>query len=320
MMAISTTDESAAPRKSPAAQRPARRPARNRRRRYDWLAYAFIAPTGLGLAILYMWPAIQTFWFSFTSWGPFGGNTWIGVQNYRDLFASATFWQTLGNSLLYTVLGLVTIPIALLLAALLNKPGLRGVSVYRALYFLPFVTLTAAVGLMWGWLYNGDYGAINQILRTFGLTGTYWVSNPRTTVIAIGMVIIWSQIGYYLIILTAGIKSIPRDFYEAAQLDGAGPIRQFFSITVPLISPSLFFSSVICVIQSLQVFDLIYVMMDERNPAFGSAQSVVGLFYQLAFQQNDRGMAAALAFVLLLLIAALTIVQFRLQRRWVTYG
>lgn len=290
-----------------------------RRRRIDWLAYAFIAPTGLGLAILYMWPAIQTFWFSFSKWGPFGGNTWIGVKNYQDLFGSDVFWQSLGNSLLYTMLGLVTIPVALVLAALMNKPGLRGVTVYRTLYFLPFVTLSVSVGMVWRWLYNGDYGFINQLLGVFGITGTYWISNPRTAVVAIGTIIIWSQIGYYLVILTAGIKGIPRTYYEAAQLDGAGPFRQFFTITIPLISPSLFFSSVICVINSLQVFDLIYIIVTDQNPAFGGAQSVVGLFFQMAFLQNDRGMAAALAFVLLILIAGLTVIQFRLQRKWVTY-
>ncbi|MFD9905381.1 carbohydrate ABC transporter permease [Streptomyces sp. NPDC059063] len=288
--------------------------------RNEKAAYWFIAPLGIGFAVFYFWPMIQTFYFSFTEFGPFGGHTWTGGDNYARVVRDVTVWQALGNTLIYCGIGLTALPVAIVVAALLNRRGLRGVAVYRALYFVPFVTLPVAVGLVWNWLYNGDFGLLNEVLGWVGVDRHYWVSDPSTAVFAIGAVMVWSTTGYYLIIFMAGIKGIPQDYYEAAELDGAGVFRRFFTITLPLLSPTIFFASVICMIQSLQTFDLIYIMMAERNPAVGDTQSVVGLFYKWAFVENAQGAAAALAFLLMLLIAALTYLQFRLQKRWVHYG
>ncbi|MER5254479.1 MULTISPECIES: sugar ABC transporter permease [unclassified Streptomyces] len=283
-------------------------------------AYLFVAPLGIGFAVFYFWPLLQTFYFSFTEFGAFGGHTWIGTDNYVRVLKDVTVWQALGNTLIYCVIGLLALPIAIGVAALLNRRGLRGVSLYRALYFIPFVTLPVAVGLVWNWLYNGDYGLINEVFEWFGADRRYWVSDPSTAVYAIGTVMVWSTTGYYLIIFMAGIKGIPQDYYEAAELDGAGPLRRFFTITLPLLSPTIFFASIICMINSLQTFDLIYIMMAEKNPAIGDTQSVVSLFYKWAFVENAQGAAAALAFLLMLIIAALTLMQFRLQKRWVHYA
>ncbi|WP_409234511.1 carbohydrate ABC transporter permease [Streptomyces sp. PA5.6] len=283
-------------------------------------AYWFIAPLGLGFAVFYFWPLLQTLYFSFTEFGAFGGHTFIGTDNYLRVVKDVTVWQALGNTLIYCVIGLMALPIAIVVASLLNRRGLRGVSVYRALYFIPFVTLPVAVGLVWNWLYNGDFGLVNEILSWFGVDRHYWVSDPSTAVYAIGTVMVWSTTGYYLVIFMAGVKGIPQDYYEAAELDGAGPLRRFFTITLPLLSPTIFFASVICMINSLQTFDLIYIMMAEKNPAIGDTQSVVGLFYKWAFVENAQGAAAALAFLLMLVIAALTYLQFRIQKRWVHYA
>ncbi|MFK4070383.1 carbohydrate ABC transporter permease [Streptomyces sp. NPDC029674] len=284
------------------------------------VAYWYIAPLGIGFAVFYFWPLLQTFYYSFTEFGAFGGHTFIGTDNYVRVVKDVTVWQALGNTLIYSVIGLMALPVAIVVASLLNRRGLRGVSVYRALYFVPFVTLPVAVGLVWNWLYNGDFGLINEILSWIGVDGRYWVSDPSTAVYAIGAVIVWSTTGYYLVIFMAGIKGIPRDYYEAAELDGAGALRRFFTITLPLLSPTIFFASVICMINSLQTFDLIYIMMGESNPAIGDTQSVVGLFYKWAFVENAQGAAAALAFLLMLVIAALTYLQFRIQKRWVHYA
>ncbi|MHC5256746.1 carbohydrate ABC transporter permease [Streptomyces sp. UC4497] len=283
-------------------------------------AYVFIAPIGLGFLLFYLWPMLQTFGFSFTHFGPFGGNTWTGGENYARVLQDVTVWRAIGNTLLYGAIGLLTLPLSIAVAALLNRRGLRGVAVYRALYFIPFVTLPVAVGLVWNWLYNGNFGLLNEVLSWFGVSRHFWASDPSTALWAIGVVAVWQSVGYYLIIFIAGIKGIPQDYYEAAELDGAGPVRRFFTITIPLLSPSIFFAAVICVINSLQMFDLIYVMMSPMNPALGSTQSVVSLFYQWAFQQNNQGAAAALAFLLMLLTAALTFLQFRLQKKWVHYA
>ncbi|KUL50101.1 carbohydrate ABC transporter permease [Streptomyces sp. NRRL S-1521] len=294
--------------------------SRPRPRKNQRAAYLFIAPLGIGFAVFYFWPLLQTFAFSFTEFGAFGGHTFIGGDNYARVIKDVTVWQALGNTLIYSAIGLTALPIAIVVASLLNRRGLRGVALYRALYFVPFVTLPVAVGLVWNWLYNGDYGLLNEVLGRLGVDRNHWVSDPSTAVYAIGAVMVWSTTGYYLIIVMAGIKGIPRDYYEAAELDGAGALRRFFTITLPLLSPTLFFASIICMINSLQTFDLIYIMMAEKNPAIGDTQSIVGLFYKWAFIENAQGAAAALAFLLMLLIAALTFLQFRLQKRWVHYG
>jgi multiple sugar transport system permease protein len=295
-------------------------PARPYRRRQR-SAYLFIAPVGLGLGIFYLYPAVSTFVLSFAEWGPFGGHTFTGLTNYVTVFRLDAFWTALGNTLLYMLIGLLTLPVAILFAVLLNRDGLRGVTVYRALYFIPFITLPVASGMVWKWLYNGDFGLINQFLGIFGLPGTYWVSNPATALFAIGIVQVWSQVGYYLVIFIAGLKAIPKEYSEAAEIDGAGAFRRFWHITLPLLSPSIFFCAVINIILTLQIFDLVYVMSASAtvNPAFGASQSIVSLFYEKAFVEADKGTATSLAFLLMLLIAALTFVQFRLQRRWVNY-
>ncbi|WP_230687060.1 carbohydrate ABC transporter permease [Catellatospora vulcania] len=309
---------------------PAPVPARRRRRwrhrgaEAAW-AYLLIAPTGLGLAVFYLWPVLQTGYFSFTEWGPFGGHEWVGLDNYRTLAADDEVLTALRNTVAYTLLGLLGIPLAVLFAALLNRPRLRGVSVYRALFFLPVVTMPVAVAMVWRWLYNGDYGLINYLLSLAGVDGPHWIADPATALYAMVAVGIWTSLGYNIVIFLAGMQSIPREYYEAASIDGAGALAQFRRITLPLLSPSLFFVSVLSVIGSLQLFDLVYVMggsgqAARANPAFPRIQTVVHLFYDKAFYTNDRGYAAAIVMALLVLIVVLTAIQFRLQKRWVHYG
>lgn len=301
-----------------------RRSWRHKRSEALW-AYLLIAPTGLGLAVFYLWPVLQTAYFSFTEWGPFGGHEWIGLENYRTLVRDGEALRALANTVLYTVLGLAGIPVAVVFAALLNRRRLRGVAVYRMLFFLPMVTMPVAAAMVWRWLYNGDYGLINYVLSIVGIHGPHWIADPATALYALAAVGIWSTLGYNLIIFLAGMQAIPREYYEAAAIDGAGPLVQFRRITLPLLSPSIFFVSVLSVIGSLQLFDLVYVIggsgqAARNNPAYPRIQTVVALFYEKAFSSNDRGYAAAIVMALLLLIVALTAVQFRLQRRWVHYG
>ncbi|SEF76822.1 multiple sugar transport system permease protein [Nonomuraea solani] len=296
---------------------------RGRRTEALW-GYAFIAPTGLGLAIFYLWPVLQTAYFSFTEWGAFGGHTWTGLDNYARLLGDPEVGRAVLNTLTYTVLGLVGIPLAIVFAALLNRKGLRGVGAYRTAFFLPVVTMPVAVAMLWRWLYNGDYGLVNQVLAVVGIDGPNWIADPATAMYALIVVGIWSSIGYNLIIFLAGMQAIPKELYEAAAMDGAGRIRQFFTITLPMLSPTAFFISIVSVIGSLQLFDLVFVMTGSgpaarANPAYGRLQTVVQLFYERAFVTNDRGYAAAIVIALLVLIAALTVAQFRLQRKWVHY-
>ncbi|WP_425389391.1 carbohydrate ABC transporter permease [Cryptosporangium arvum] len=301
-----------------------------RRRRTDWRealwGYALIAPTGIGLAVFYLWPVLQTAYLSFTEAGPFGGpSEWVGLENYQELISDPEVGRSLVNTLAYTALGLIGIPIAVVIAALLSRPGLRGVAVYRTFFFLPVVTTPVAVAMIWRWIYSGDFGILNYLLSLVGIEGPHWIADSRTALIAMVIVGIWMGLGYNLVIFIAAVKGIPRHYYEAAEIDGAGPVQQFFRITVPLLSPTIFFVSVVSVIGSLQLFDLVYVLAggsnqaSRANPAFESMETIVYLFYAEAFQNNDKGYGAAIAMILLALIVALTAVQFRLQKRWVTY-
>lgn len=284
-----------------------------------WWALLFIGPTALGLLVFYLWPTVRTFILSFTQSGPFGGSAFAGLENYARLAEDPALGRALINTAIYMLIALVGIPLAVAIAALLNTTGLKGRSVYRMLYFLPVVTMPAAIALVWKMLYNGDYGILNQALHVVGIQGGSWLTNPATALYAVALVGIWAGLGTDIVIFLAGLQGIPDTLMEAASLDGAGPIRTFFSITVPLLSPSIFFVSVINVIGSLQVFDLVYLMIGRTNPALPDTRTIVYLFYQAGFIDNDRGYAAAIAFLLLIIILGLTIVQFRLQKKWVHY-
>lgn len=306
-----------------AAPRNPRGAARTRRRspmrQSAWWAVLFVGPTALGLGLFYLWPAVRTLYISFTETGPFGGSTWAGLDNYVRLFRDPDLPQALLNTLGYSVVALIGIPLAMIIAGLLNTPGLAGRGIYRTLYFLPVVTMPAAIAIVWRMIYNGDYGILNSFVGLFGADGTSWLTNPSTVLVAIAVVGVWASLGTNIVIFLAGLQGVPTELLEASELDGAGPVRRFLTVTAPMISPSVFFVSVMTLISSLQVFDLVYVMVGEGNPALPQAKTIVYLFYEEGFRTHDQGMAAAIACVLLVLIMFVTVIQFALQRKWVHY-
>lgn len=302
---------------------PVRRPAGRRAGVGEpggWWAFAFIAPAVLGLAALYLWPFLSTVIKSFQDVPAFGPATFVGLGNYTELLGDPEFWKAFGNSALYTAIILLGIPLAVVLAALIEQVG-RGRAVYRVLFFLPVVTLPVAIGMVWRFIYNGDFGLLNTVLSWFGVEGRFWVADPRYTIWAFGAVGIWMSLGINMIILGAGLQAIPKDLYEASALDGAGRVRQFRHITVPLLTPSIFFVTILSVIAALQMFDLIFVMLrGVNNTALADSKTIVYLFYEKAFVQFHQGYGAAIAVVLLIVIMIATALQFRLQRSWVFYG
>ena len=284
---------------------------------WGWL---FILPTMLGLMILNIIPIFQTIYQSFFKTGAFGkGNIYIGFENYQRMFADKAVWQALINTFKYTLVEVpASIIIALVLAVLLNQK-IKGRTIYRTIYFLPMVAAPAAVAMVWRWLYNSEFGLLNHLLNSIGLKSVNWISNPDIAYISIAVVGIWSVIGYNMVLFLAGLQEIPNDYYEAAEIDGASPIRQFFSITVPLISPTMFFVSVTRIIGGMQVFDSIYMMLDISNPAFPKTQSLVYLFYKYSFIESNRGYGSTIVMLLLVVILIITVIQLRLQKRWVKY-
>lgn len=284
-----------------------------------WAAF-FVAPFFVGIGVFYLWPIVQTAYFSFTKWGAFGGSEFIGTANYERLVSDPAVPGAILHTVVYTVIVLVAVPIAAGLASLLNRPGLRFARVFRVLYFLPYLTMPVAVALVWQMIFNGNFGIVNGSLAAIGIDGPAWLTTPGLALVTVSFVGAWMFIGFDIIILSAGMRAIPSEVYEAASLDGASRTRQFWRITLPLLSPSIFFLVVINVIAGFQVFDLLFAMLGTTNPVMGDTQSLVYLFYSESFLQNDKGYGAAIAIFILLLICAVTFVQFRLQRKWVTYA
>ncbi|WP_413774800.1 carbohydrate ABC transporter permease [Cytobacillus firmus] len=293
--------------------------AKTRKRSDYFWAYLMIAPTMLGLFIFYLWPIVQNFYFSFTEWGAFGQYEWTGLDNYKRLLEDATLLQAFKNTSIYIIF---TVPIGIFLsiivAVLLNQ-NIKGKSFYRTLYFLPVITMPAAIAMVWKWLYNADYGMFNYLLSLVGIEGPQWVSDPNIALYSIIAVAIWSGIGYNMVIFLSGLQGIPKMYYEAAEIDGAGPVTVFFKITLPLLSPVIFFVSIMSLIGAFQVFDLIFMMIGKSSTALESTQSIVYLFYQHAFVLNDKGYAAAIAVLLLAVILIITAIQMVLQKKWVHY-
>lgn len=281
--------------------------------------WAFILPTALGLGVFYIVPAFTTIYFSFSSWGPFGGHTFTGLDNYRRLVADPDIGYSIVNTLLYTLILCAGIPVAIYLAALINRESLRGKAVYRTLYFLPVVTMPAAISMVWRLIYNGQLGILNYVLSLVGIQGPTWLQDPHWALLAIGLVGVWASLGYNMILFSAGLQSIPKELYEAAEIDGASAWQQFRYLTVPLLSPTVFFVMILTIIGGFQVFDLIYLMAGHANPAIQSVETLVWLFYQDGFYSNDMGYGSAIAVLIFVLTAVFTAIQFSMQRKWVNY-
>ena len=290
------------------------------RQKKDWFAgYVFIAPVTLGLLVFYIWPFIQNFWFSFNNVNKFNVTHFIGLDNYKQLIGDAEVWTTFGNTLKYVVF---TVPIGLFLsiciAALLNAK-IRGTSIYRTLYFLPSVTMAAAVAMVWKWVFNEKMGILNSIIASLGGERVGWLTNPKTALFIVMLVGLWMSVGYNMIILLAGMQGIPKTYYEAASIDGAGGLAQFFKITIPLLTPSIFFVMITSIISGFQVFDVVYMMVLKSNPAYESTQTVVMLFYRQAFDYGYKGYAAAISILIFIAIMIVTIFQLIGQKKWVNY-
>lgn len=278
---------------------------------------AFVAPTMIGLIVLNFYPIVYTIYQSFCRTGDFGrGNTFIGVTNYVSVLTSSEFWGSLVNTFKYAIIEVpFGIAIGLLMAVLLNrKIFFRGG--YRTIFFLPMVAAPAAVAMVWKFLYNQQFGLINNL---FGLNVS-WVSDPNIAWISIGIIGVWSIVGYNMILFLSGLQEIPHDYYEAAEIDGASGVRQFFSITLPLLSPTTFFILQTRIIGALQIFDLVYMVMDETNQALSSVQSVVYLFYKYAFTNGNRGYGAAIVVCMLVIIMILTFILQKSEKKWVFYN
>jgi multiple sugar transport system permease protein/sn-glycerol 3-phosphate transport system permease protein len=277
---------------------------RRSRRRERRTALVMLAPSLLFLAAFTYWPILRSAAYGFYD-VQLGSKEifFVGWENYVRLWHDELFWTSLRNTVLYMV---ITVPgsigLALLLAVALDR-GLRGTALYRATFFYPVMIPSVAAGMVWVFLYAPGYGPINALMAWVGLPKLEWLYDPRWALPAIIFMSLWKYAGYFMLILLAALQLVPRDLYEAARLDGVSGFRQLVHITVPLISPTLYFVVVIGVLHAYQIFDYVFVMT-QGGPA--DATNVLTFYiYQNAFQFQDIGTASAIANVLLLVVGAL---------------
>lgn len=281
-----------------------------------WWGYFFIAPQLIGMLAFSIIPLGFAFGLSFMKWDGFGEREFIGLTNYIGQFRDDNFITALVNTAYYSILVIpVGIALALLVALALNK--VKGKTVYRVFFFMPVVTSSVSIGVIWMWLLNGDIGLINQLLAMVGIDGPNWLTDRNLVLPSIAGLSIWWGLGTNMVIFLAGLQGISRSYYEAADIDGATSFQKFRHITFPLLSPTTFFVAIMTVIGSFQVFDQAYVMT-QGGPGKAS-YTLVYHIYDTAFGRSAFGPSSASAMVLFVIILIFTLIQFSVSRKWVHY-
>ncbi|MEV6304446.1 sugar ABC transporter permease [Actinoplanes sp. NPDC051861] len=292
--------------------------AGRRRGRLVWrntaVGWSFLLPNFAGFAILTLVPVVLLFYYSFTEWNIFGGSTWSGTANFRQLWNDSSFWTALRNTFYYAVFHIpLTIAVSLSLALLLNRK-LRGVAFFRTVAFFPYITSIVAIAQIWNMLFSPGYGPVNEILRAIGVDNPPgWTTSADWSMPAVIIVGTWRDMGYYMLLFLAGLQTIRAELYEAATVDGAGPWQRFRAVTLPGLRPTTFFITVLLTINSFKIFDLILVMTDG-----GPGQSTLVLsqyIFQKGFEENQYGYASAVSIVLFAICFLVTIVQFLVNKR-----
>ncbi|MCR8660226.1 carbohydrate ABC transporter permease [Paenibacillus endoradicis] len=298
--------------------------ARNKRRllvaRETMAGYLFISPMVLLATVLTIIPILLSGVISFTDWNFIAGLDsikFIGFDNYAKMFSDDDFLKSLNNNLLLILVIPVSLFISLILAVLINNSTYFK-SFFKVIYFMPFISSFVAVAVLWRVLFHPSNGPINNFLMSIGISNPpAWLADPSFSLISVMIIMIWAGVGFEMIIFMAGLQNISKDLYEAADIDGASKVRQFFKITIPLLSPTTFFLLITGIVGSFKVFDLIMILTN-GGPA-GSTSVIVFYLYKVAFIQLKSGYASAIGIMLLIIILAITVIQWIGQKKWVNY-
>jgi len=292
------------------AQASARLPATRAER---WAGLVLASPALLVFTVFMFVPLVLTVWYSLHRYSGFGRMRWLGAQNYSDIVADPTFWKALVNTVGFTAF---SVPLSIVLglsAALLLNRALPGRTLFRALFYVPVVISGVAAGIIWLRLFDPLTGILNQLLTAVGLPDVDWQGNGTAALVSIVVVSAWQGVGFGMVIYLAGLQGIPRELYEAGAVDGAVGWRRFRHITWPLLRPTTFFLVVYSIIQSFQVFDVVYVLT--RGGPGTATTFLVQYAYDQGFNQRRQGYAAALGVVMYVIVLLLTLVQWRISRR-----
>ncbi len=272
---------------------------------------AFVLPSLLGCALFIFLPSFFSFLLSFSSWDLLSSINFVGIKNYIDLFQSNEFYFVLSNTVIYaiavTILGTI---IPFVLANVINSK-IRCSNAFKTMYFLPFVTPMIVIAMVWQWIFDPNIGFVNTLFKT----NIQWLYDVNLALPVIIFISVWKLIGYNMVIFLSGFASLSDSVYEAAKIDGANPVQTFFKITIPMMSPTIFFVFLITTISSFQVFDLIY-LMTQGGPN-NSTNVLVYWLYKNAFELFNIGKASAIAYVLFVFILVLTLIQWKLKKNWV---
>ncbi|MGG4144931.1 sugar ABC transporter permease [Paenibacillus algorifonticola] len=282
-------------------------------RKEGYYGYLFVLAPVVGYLLFTLYPLLYSLYGSFTDWDGLGQMTFIGLDNFKDILADELFYKASFNTI-FMMIGIpIEITLALLLAMGLNRK-MFGTTTFRVIYYVPVISSLAAVSILWQWAYNGDYGLVNQFLALFGFEGPNWLTDKYTVKPALILMMIWKNIGYSMLLYLAALQSVPKDYYEAAQLDGANSWSIFWNITFPMVKPVTFFIVVTKIIGGAQIFTEVNIMTPTGGPEYSSA-TVVFYVWKKAFENLQMGYASGMAMLLGLFIFVITLVQFRMNER-----
>lgn len=278
----------------------------------------FVLPAVIPLTVFWIYPMIKSIFISFTDWDYITSDyNIVGLANYKDLFSDPAFFDSLKNTLVFTLGTLIpTIVLGLAIAVVLKK-NIKGGALYKAIIFSPWITPTVAISIVWSWILEPEYGLANYLLKLFNLPQLQWLKSSDTAMLGVIIVTVWKGLGWAMVFYLTALEKVPHEIYEAADVDGADSWRKFRSITLPLISPTTFFLTIITTINSLQAYDQIQVLT-QGGPS-GSTRTILYLYYQTAFENFNIGKATSIAVVMLIITASLSLIQFAASKRWVHY-
>lgn len=289
-------------------------------RREAFWGYLMIAPVIIGLALFFYYALGTSLYISMTQWDVLTAPQWVGFDNYTHLLSDPIFQKSLVNTAYYTLLSVPSGLIVSLLLALALNTRIRFRNVYRLIFFLPVLTMPIAIAVVWRWIYNPDFGLLNLVLKTFGVPRIKWLSDASWAIPSLTIFSVWAGSGYGMVIFLAGLQNIPREYYEAAEVDGANRWQLIRYVTLPLLTPTIFFNLVTSFISACQVFDVIYGLYSTNGgKAPEYVRSIVYIIYDEGFHFFRMGNASAAAWILFIIILIITIVQLRVQKRWVHY-
>jgi multiple sugar transport system permease protein len=286
--------------------------------KWKWVAL-FLLPGLLGLSLFVLYPILSSFWLAFHDWNLLRPPEFVGLGNFQELFGDGDFWRALRYTLTFIALYVpLVFVLGLALALFLNQKA-RGMLIVRASSFLPVVASWVVVSLIWKWIFNPQYGLVNYGLGLIGIEGPAWLFEPASAVWALVITSVWKDVGYIALLFLGGLQNISESYYEAARIDGAGRMRLLRHITLPLLTPTMFFVTITLLINYFQMFEQVWLMPMRDSAADRQVEVIVTEVVKNAFSYSRMGYASAMSWVLFILIFAITIVQLRLQKRWVYY-